>query len=606
MVQQAANPHRLAACFYYLLNPISMLYKYRYLLYSVIGLPIILMLLFIVSVFFHVDNYSNIDKGGEDIAGIFTKYNNKIYASVPSNGYYELTDVQAKNFVVIDNSRYDSHIGKDDKNVFAGNLVIDDLNPNNVYSLGNNYYTDGQVTYYCNRNSKKNTSLNTVIEILQLTAYNLQLGNKPQSYWYPFVRLPDNVAYKSINFFGMAVSEDKVYFQGEEMPKANPKTMQVIYDNTPNGARVSENYFTDGEHVYFRQHLLDINYHPAMYDIHIDGDYPSRNAYLFDPTSGNVVVDGQLFPKENAPYKLMSNNLKHAYQVLFASKEGIYAYDPNDEAVERIGANPFHDNEFTALYGDVLKSSNKVYFIAAHENRSKNGGTTKRSTTLQELEGVNANDLELISSTEGYTPASVWKANNQYLLFDNLGSSPLIKGTIFAFNNPEDALALAKKSEMREQDIRELIENKRLVIPESETIVTATTKYNSNNYYIVYIILGVILALYAIVMLVYNNKTLHPYFFKDNDLIVHTLLYTKYSIPNIKQVQFFIKVQKSGRENAHINFRIQTKDGKTSRRYLYSPKVSFQSYTKGEMIVYVIQLRQELDQKHIPSSLQVY
>lgn len=114
---------------------------------------------------------------------IFTKYDNHIYALVPSAGYYILDKVDVDSFKPLSSKQYyDRHIGMDKNHVYFGNIPTADLNPDKLYAIGNGYYSDGMITYFCSYPSENNTSLNAITEILEQLAYSLFNGKKPQSY----------------------------------------------------------------------------------------------------------------------------------------------------------------------------------------------------------------------------------------------------------------------------------------------------------------------------------------------------------------------------------------------------------------------------------------
>lgn len=53
------------------------------------------------------DNYMNIEAKREQIGrSIFYKYDNKIYAAVPSGGYYQVENADTGTFKVVDSSDY--------------------------------------------------------------------------------------------------------------------------------------------------------------------------------------------------------------------------------------------------------------------------------------------------------------------------------------------------------------------------------------------------------------------------------------------------------------------------------------------------------------------
>ena len=124
-----------------------MLYKFRYLFYG--------LFLFVFVMMFAVMFISLSDKGDPigygadktDLNGVFTRFEGKIYASVPSNGDYEVIDADPASFKTIPDTYADAHIGYDRKHVYAGNMILEGLYTAKLRVLGKNYKTDGNTTY---------------------------------------------------------------------------------------------------------------------------------------------------------------------------------------------------------------------------------------------------------------------------------------------------------------------------------------------------------------------------------------------------------------------------------------------------------------------------
>ena len=101
-------------------------------------------------------NYTAIDTNGERIKySIYYKYDGKIYAMIPSGGYYLVDGADAKTFKVVDsNPIFNSSVGVDKDHVYFGNQRIGDLDAKTIKSIGNGYYSDGKNTYFCSNNCR--------------------------------------------------------------------------------------------------------------------------------------------------------------------------------------------------------------------------------------------------------------------------------------------------------------------------------------------------------------------------------------------------------------------------------------------------------------------
>ena len=183
-----------------------------------LGLPLMVIFacaFFLFSLARNDDNYTSIDTKGERIKySIYYKYDGKIYAMIPSGGYYQVEGADAKTFKLVDSDPiYNNSVGVDKDHVYSGNQKIGDLNAKTIKYIGNGYYSDGKNTYFCSNNSVRNPNLPVIVEAFQSIVYTLTNNKKPQSYIYPYQKLEgvknlvkfDNFTYKklwSIGVFG--------------------------------------------------------------------------------------------------------------------------------------------------------------------------------------------------------------------------------------------------------------------------------------------------------------------------------------------------------------------------------------------------------------------
>ena len=92
-------------------------------------------------------NQNILNNGQKYEKSIYIKYEGKIYCN-SFGDIYQLKDVDIDSFKTFDTGDYrDNYIATDKNNVYLGNNIIPDLNPNRLKSLGSNYYSDG-VNYY--------------------------------------------------------------------------------------------------------------------------------------------------------------------------------------------------------------------------------------------------------------------------------------------------------------------------------------------------------------------------------------------------------------------------------------------------------------------------
>ncbi|KFC19039.1 DKNYY family protein [Epilithonimonas lactis] len=576
------------------------MYKYRFLIYGFFILLFMLMFGLMSISLFSKDDPINYNTKTKDLNGVFSVYDGKVYALVPSNGHYEVKGADPASFKVIRGNYADNQIGYDNQHVYAGNIILKGLRPEGLKVLGNNYYTDGTTTYYCARNSENNEALSGVGFIIGLAGEGLGLGDKPQSYWYPFQKLAGGKTYQPKPGFAIAVNDEVAFFKGQEMKESNPKTIRPIKIHYwDRDVRNSNDYFTDGKKVYYQNDLLPLAYNDKICQIGIEGDMPSRSNYLINPQNGMVYVDGKPFDESKAPYRLLGMSLEHAYQALFVSKDALYFYNTETEEVERAGDNPFQDNQFREIAPDVFTSGNKIYFLKATESWARNRGLQSRTTHLLELKGVQAASLKKISHPDSQQ-GSVWQAGNRYFYFDDLGSSQLMVSSIYEIKDINALKSLASAGRVGPDAIRNLSRTNKITEAESETILKAKTDKNNEWYRSYWLIFGAVVLVYVISFL-FRNVKVHPFLLKDDYLILNNLLFKKYKIEDIEKVVFRAVKSNPKMGGYSGTMRIDLKNGKSSRTTLFTTRMTFVSETETQVITYIRELQKILKAAGIES-----
>ena len=212
----------------------------------------------------------------------------KVYAMVPSGGKFELIGVRASKFRYIDTGKYDNrNVGASDKAVYCGNLVMGGLDPNGVRALGNGYFGDGNVTYFCDSESETNLEISALKEFWDILSHKMFKTPKAQTHIYKF-RQVNNANLAAILGFGYASDGVKVYHEGKELEGANASKMRYIEQAS---GRKSIHFTTDGENVYYDSTKLGIKFNPQMRDI---GEI-WRIHYLYEPNSGMVYANDHEF-----------------------------------------------------------------------------------------------------------------------------------------------------------------------------------------------------------------------------------------------------------------------------------------------------------------------
>ena len=174
-------------------------------------------------------NQEILENGQKYEKSIYIKYKDKIYACVYGESY-QLDDVDIESFKVLDSMDYsDSHVAMDKNNVYFGNQIVSDLDPNKLYTIGNDYYSDGINSYFCLDTFEKNEDLANKSKIRQYIKYYFFKGEKPQEYSYPFKKVETTKTLKAIEDLRYLASDgEKVYYKGELIKDADLDTLKAV------------------------------------------------------------------------------------------------------------------------------------------------------------------------------------------------------------------------------------------------------------------------------------------------------------------------------------------------------------------------------------------
>jgi len=108
-------------------------------------------------------NQEILNNGQKYEKSIYIKYKDEIYACVYGLSY-QLDNVDIGSFKVLDSMDYsNSYVAVDKNNVYFGNQIVSDLDPNKLYTVGNDYYSDGINSYFCLDTFEKNEDLKSLM-----------------------------------------------------------------------------------------------------------------------------------------------------------------------------------------------------------------------------------------------------------------------------------------------------------------------------------------------------------------------------------------------------------------------------------------------------------
>ena len=448
----------------------------------------------------------------------------KIYALIPSGGKFELKGVRANKFRVLTSGGYRGrNVGADESAVYCGNLAMSGLDPTRARAIGNGYFTDGRVSYFCSDVGERNHELGGISEAVQTAAYALLGADKPQSYIYKTKRvLGVNLtpvlgfcfAVKNANQGGkfsensdaddkkgirdgaqidggIALSGDKdskkVYFEGEELEGADGNGLRYVRDAR---GRTSDFYVTDGRNVYFKSSRLAVKFAAGLHE----AAYFGGVRYLLEPVSGVVYADGNEFTPEFAPYSLPFGVFDaHAYHLLFRGKDGIYFWESKNDGekgeLKRAAADPF-TGDISPLAGSVFVSGARTYFVQSHEvwHRNKSGRHLgSRHTELFRLE--TSEQWRKIGLVRNGVYGAVYANGDKIYYFDAMGTQQGISASVYEIADVTAIEALTRPYDPSGQnisgaDIRKMIKEERLAPARGELVFEAVTYYESGETYL--------------------------------------------------------------------------------------------------------------------------
>ena len=381
----------------------------------------------------------------------FFEYQGKVYSFGLSGDMEVLKNVDIATFKALEIR--DSHIrniGLDRKFVYLGNIVIPDLNPNKLKVIGNSYYTDGTTSYF-------------------LSPF-FELDKKSSNYIYPYKKIEGVKNLKALdNFELFAVDGDNVYYKGEILNNADLNTLEIIDKSTE--------YFADKENVYYKSNLLPIKNSGKLKIVSSEhGD-----KFLYDEVNGYVFIEDYSFDREKAPYKVLGNNGTTLYNLIFIAKDGIYYYDNQKKQQLKAGDNIFIGN-IEEITPNVFTDDENIYYFHAYDvstaTKKSIGELISKNTDICYLDKKEGWE-KVADIKEGYV-ASIWKKEDKYYYFNNLGIFPFMDNTIYEISDKETLNYLLSKSDDKTDDIEELIKNEKLIAVSGEKKMTITVKYKTD------------------------------------------------------------------------------------------------------------------------------
>ena len=417
-------------------------------------------------------NQKILNNGQKYEKSIYIKYEGKIYCN-SFGDIYQLKDVDIDSFKTFDTGDYrDNYIATDKNNVYLGNNIIPDLNPNRLKSLGSNYYSDGVNYYFLSDEYIRNEDISTW-SIVKDYIINFK---KKQLYFYPFKKIETTKALKGIeNFRYLASDGEKVYYKGELIENADFYTLKAVY-------KYNDDYFYDKNNIYYKTEALNLSSNDNLNLVSVE---QGERTYLYDGLNGNVSLEEYIFDKKYIPYQVLGIDSAHVKDLLFVSKDGIFFYNSETKEQERAGDNIFK-GKVENILSSVISDDKNIYYLHSYDVLRKRRPSSHHAHILVSKNiGIfslgEKKDWEKIKDIDSGTTGQVWKKGNKYYYFDDLGVSQAIDDVVYEIIDNASLKYLLGTNNIYSSTIRELINNKKLIVFKGEEVSTASVKYKESH-----------------------------------------------------------------------------------------------------------------------------
>lgn len=417
-------------------------------------------------------NQNILNNGQKYEKSIYIKYEGKIYCN-SFGDIYQLKDADIDSFKTFDTGDYrDNYIATDKNNVYLGNNIIPDLNPNKLKSLGSNYYSDGVNYYFLSDVYIKNEDTSAGSLIKEYIIKN----KKKQLYFYPFKKIETTKALKGIeNFRYLASDGEKVYYKGDLIKNADLYTLKAV-------DKYNDDYFYDKNNVYYKTKALNLSSNDNLNLVSVE---QGERTYLYDGLNGNVSLEEYIFDKKYIPYQILGIGSAHVKDLLFVSKDGIFFYNPETKEQERAGDNIFK-GKVENILSSVISDDKNFYYLHSYDiyrkKRIKHGYIDILvSKNIGIFSLGEKKDWEKIKNIDSGTTGEVWKKGNKYYYFDDLGVYQLIDDVVYEIVDYASLKYLLETSNINDDTIRKFVRDKKLVAFKGEELTTASIKYKESH-----------------------------------------------------------------------------------------------------------------------------
>ena len=417
-------------------------------------------------------NKNILNNGQKYEKSIYIKYDGKIYCN-SFGDIYQLKDVDIDSFKTFYTGDYrDNYIATDKNNVYLGNNIIPDLNPNRLKSLGSNYYSDGVNYYFLSDRYIQNEDISTWSIVKEYIIH----FKKKQLYSYPFKKIETTKALKGIEDFRYLASDgEKVYYKGDLIENADLYTLKAV-------DKYNDDYFYDKNNVYYKTKALNLS---SNENLNLVSAEQGERTYLYDGLNGNVSLEEYIFDKKYIPYQILGIGSAHVKDLLFVSKDGIFFYNSETKEQERAGDNIFK-GKVENILSSVISDDKNIYYLHSYniyrKKRTKHGYIDILvSKNIGIFSLGEKKDWEKIKDIDFGTVGQVWRKGNKYYYFDDLGVYQLIDDVVYEIVDNASLKYLLETNNINDDTIRKFVRDKKLIAFKGEELTTVSIKYKESH-----------------------------------------------------------------------------------------------------------------------------
>ena len=219
------------------------------------------------------------------------------------------------------------------------------------------------------------------------------------------------------------------------------------------------------------------------------------------------VSEENALDKKYLPYQVLGEKSNHIKDLLFVSRDGIFFYNPEKKEQERAGDNIFV-GKIQEINPSVISDDKNIYYLHSYDifrkKRTKHG---YMNILVSKNIGVfylgKKKDWKKIKDIEYGTTGEIWRKDNKYYYFDNLGVYQLIDAVIYEITDNASLKFLLETNNINDNAIRELIKNKKLIAVNGKEIITASIKYKESHRAEIFLIVFAVLIITTISFILY-------------------------------------------------------------------------------------------------------